>query len=130
MRGALQKLLYVHHPFQRSGDQAVIGWRERDFSNMVHVVSVGFGGRNASRGSMGLLQVAGIGQISHYIPDGCRTKAVFVIARQGTRAHWLTRRNVGFYNGGEDLPFAGTDLSWVHHNLGTPKSFRCKSLDI
>src|SRR5437660_8272424 len=97
---------------------------------MVHVIAISFGcGYPAGRG-MGLLQEAGVDQIGHYVANSCWTETILMMPGQGARTHWLTCGDVSLDNGGEDLPLAGTDLSWGRHNLGTPKFFRCRSLDI
>src|SRR5437016_4143777 len=79
---------------------------------------------------MWLLQEAGVDQIGHYVANSCWTETILMMPGQGARTHWLTCGDVSLDNGGEDLPFTGTDLSWGRHNLGTPKFFRCRNLDI
>src|SRR5690349_8296221 len=108
MRSAFHKLLHVGDALERALDHALVVGRElRGTADLVHVVAVSLGRRNAAGGGMRLLKEARVRQIRHYVADRSRTQTLAVHTRQSARTDRLTGSDIAFHNRGEDLVLAG-----------------------
>src|SRR6266571_1575813 len=84
---------------------------------LLHIIAIGGHRRHPARRSVGLLQKSGVAEVRHQVADGGRTQPFGAASRNGSRSHRLPRRNIGFYDGSQDLPFPLPDLSGLSHTL-------------
>src|SRR3954469_16438638 len=69
---------------------------------------------------MRLLQVPRVHQVGHYITDRCRTKPLAASSRKHAGSHWLTCRDKGLDDGGQDFAFPVSDILTSRHILILP----------
>src|SRR5689334_10222860 len=115
MRGALQEFLRIADSAERIRDQLLVSLRDLSSpSELLDVIPVSLGRRNSSSRGVRLLQKSGISQVRHHVPDRRWAEPVPVAASKRARADRLSSRDIGFDNGGQDLPFSGSYVGTRH----------------
>ena len=103
-------------PGERVGDHGFFLRREaRVARNLLDVIAIGFGRRNAARGGVRLLEESGIRQIGHHVADGGRAQALAVRARERARSDRLAGGDEGLHDGGQNFAFAVPDIGVSGH---------------
>ena len=104
-------------PRSESLNDALIFLRKAGFARkLLYIIAIRLGTGYAARRGVGLLQIAGVGQVRHHVADGGRAESFPIRPRQGARPHRVAGGNKGLHNGGQNLPFPLPD-GWSRRHI-------------